>query len=158
MPGGEVGAPYSISLIASGGTPPYGNWTVSGGSLPPGLTLSPSVGVISGTPNASGTFTFSVTVTDSAGVTSSPQPVKIPITSVNPPSGCSPTGLLIQAITPQSGFSAVMGQPVSIQVSISDNCGTPVLTGKGSAVIATFSNNDPSIVLGGAGSGKWVAS
>ncbi len=31
-----------------------------------------------------------------------------------------------------------------------------MLTGKGSAVLATFSNGDPAIVLSGAGSGKWV--
>jgi uncharacterized protein (TIGR03437 family) len=82
----------------------------------------------------------------------------VPFTITPPaPAGCAPTGLLVQAVSPQSGFSAVIGQPVNIQVTIADNCGTPVLTGKGSLVVATFSNSDPSIVLTGAGSGKWVA-
>jgi large repetitive protein len=35
------------------------------GSLPPGLTLNSSTGQISGTPDVAGTYTFTVTVTDS---------------------------------------------------------------------------------------------
>jgi uncharacterized protein (TIGR03437 family) len=77
--------------------------------------------------------------------------------TISPQAGCTPTGLFIQAIAPQSGFSAVVGQAVNLQVAISDNCGTPVLTGKGSAVLATFSNNDPSLALSGVGSGRWAA-
>ncbi len=77
--------------------------------------------------------------------------------TISPQAGCTPTGLFIQAISPQSGFSALVGQPVNLQVAISDNCGTPVLTGKGSSVVATFSNNDPSLVLSSAGSGRWAA-
>ena len=49
LPSGQVGTPYSTTLAASGGTPPY-RWSVSSGALPPGLTLAPSTGVISGTP------------------------------------------------------------------------------------------------------------
>ena len=45
------------ALAASNGTP--GSWSVAGGSLPPGVQLA-SNGVLSGTPTASGTFTFTV--------------------------------------------------------------------------------------------------
>ena len=34
---GSVGAAYSATLTASGGTAPYGNWLVAAGSPPPGL-------------------------------------------------------------------------------------------------------------------------
>src|SRR5262249_12498648 len=54
LPGGVVGAAYSATLAASGGTPPY-TWAIASGALPAGLTLAPSSGVISGTPTASGT-------------------------------------------------------------------------------------------------------
>ena len=63
---GGAGASYSGALSASGGTPPYGNWTVFSGSLPPGLTLNATTGAISGTvaATAGGLYTFTVTVQD----------------------------------------------------------------------------------------------
>ncbi|MEV8638151.1 putative Ig domain-containing protein, partial [Streptosporangium sp. NPDC051023] len=63
---GEVGAAYSTTLAVTGGTSPY-TWSVSAGSLPPGLTLNASTGVLSGTPTASGTYSFTVKVTDAVG-------------------------------------------------------------------------------------------
>ena len=79
LPNGTVGSSYSQTLAASGGVPPYSNWTVSGGSLPAGLSLNASTGVISGTPSTVGASTFSVTVADSAGGVSSPQSLSITI-------------------------------------------------------------------------------
>jgi hypothetical protein len=40
-------------------------WTVISGTLPPGLSLDSSTGVISGTPTSTGSWTFTVQVTDS---------------------------------------------------------------------------------------------
>jgi hypothetical protein len=63
---GEVGIGYlAVTLHAAGGTPPYA-WTVGGGTLPPGLSLS-SGGVITGKNTISGHFGFSAKVTDSIG-------------------------------------------------------------------------------------------
>lgn len=58
-----AGTPYVDTLMATGGTGPYGFALKPGSSLPPGLVLSPT-GEISGTPTAAGTFNFTVTVTD----------------------------------------------------------------------------------------------
>ncbi len=66
-PAGEVGASYSDQLAVTGGTSPF-TWTVSAGSLPPGVTLSSAGGLLSGTPTAAGTFSFTVKVTDSASL------------------------------------------------------------------------------------------
>jgi len=63
LPSGTVGTAYSQTLAATGTTPI--TWSVSGGSLPAGLSLS-SAGVISGTPTASGTFNFTVMATNIA--------------------------------------------------------------------------------------------
>jgi Putative Ig domain len=67
LPGGNVSIPYSATLTATGGVLPY-IWTVSSGSLPPGLTLisnADGTGLISGTPTTIGTSTFTVQVADS---------------------------------------------------------------------------------------------
>jgi hypothetical protein len=65
LPFGTVHVPYSASLAAVGGTPPY-TWSLASGSLPPGLNISPT-GMITGTPTVSGTFIFTIMVTDSLG-------------------------------------------------------------------------------------------
>jgi hypothetical protein len=63
VPNGQIGVAYSQTLVATGGTTPY-TWSTVGGTLPSGLSLS-SGGVISGTPTATGTSSFTVQVTDS---------------------------------------------------------------------------------------------
>ena len=69
LPGWTVNQPgYNQTITVSGGTGPY---TFSAmGTLPPGLTLS-SGGVLSGVPTAVSTYSFSVTATDSGGVSAS---------------------------------------------------------------------------------------
>ncbi len=70
LPNGMLGTAYSQTVTASGGTAPY-TYSVSGGSLPAGLSLNPSTGVISGTPTASGTASFTVQAHDNLGNTGS---------------------------------------------------------------------------------------
>ena len=68
LPAGTVAIAYSQNIETSGGTLPI-IWSVTAGSLPAGLTLagnSMGVGVISGTPTAAGSSTFTVTATDSS--------------------------------------------------------------------------------------------
>ena len=64
MPAAGAGRPYSQPLPVTGGTQPY-NATVTSGTLPTGLAVS-STGILSGTPSGVGSFTFTVTVTDSS--------------------------------------------------------------------------------------------
>ncbi len=67
-PGGQVGVAYTDTLTATGGTTPY-TWSVSGGTLPAGITLNASTGVLAGTPTAGGTSNFTIKVTDAVGQT-----------------------------------------------------------------------------------------
>ncbi|MBA2642006.1 MAG: putative Ig domain-containing protein, partial [Actinobacteria bacterium] len=55
---------YNETLVATGGTPPY-TWSVSAGSLPPGLSLDPASGALTGTPSAAGSYSFTARVLDS---------------------------------------------------------------------------------------------
>ncbi|MGB8197871.1 MAG: Ig domain-containing protein [Acidimicrobiales bacterium] len=66
LPAGTVGVAYpSQQLTATGGTDSY-TWSLASGALPAGLTLS-SAGAITGTPTASGAFSFVVAATDANG-------------------------------------------------------------------------------------------
>jgi hypothetical protein len=60
-----VGTAYSATLAAGGGTAPL-TWSVVGGAVPTGISLSSS-GVLSGTPSAAGATSFDVRVQDSLG-------------------------------------------------------------------------------------------
>ncbi|HEX9004954.1 MAG TPA: putative Ig domain-containing protein, partial [Blastocatellia bacterium] len=59
LPGGTVGTPYNQTVSAS----PAGSYvfSVTAGSLPPGLSLNPATGAITGMPTAAGEFSFDVT-------------------------------------------------------------------------------------------------
>ncbi|MBI3471600.1 MAG: putative Ig domain-containing protein, partial [Candidatus Solibacter usitatus] len=70
LPNGATATAYSQTLAASGGTAPYG-WSISSGSLPPGLSLNAASGAITGTPSAAGTSNFTALLTDALGATAS---------------------------------------------------------------------------------------
>jgi hypothetical protein len=66
LPPATVNVPYSQTLEPRGGTPPY-TFSVTNGSLPTGLNLDPSTGVISGTPLTTSAFSVGIGLADSSG-------------------------------------------------------------------------------------------
>ena len=70
LPGGTVGAAYTQTLTAVGGSGNY-TWSVINGALPSGLTLNAASGVLSGTPTAAASSSFTVQVADTVGTTAS---------------------------------------------------------------------------------------
>ena len=64
VPAAKVHEPYSALFGVAGGVAPY-HFSVKTGSLPPGVTMSPTTGTLSGKPTATGTFEFEMIVTDS---------------------------------------------------------------------------------------------
>jgi hypothetical protein len=67
LPGGLVGVDYSQTLSAEADADSPTSWSVTAGTLPSGLSLSSVTGAISGTPDASGSATFTVTATNISG-------------------------------------------------------------------------------------------
>jgi hypothetical protein len=140
QPRGEVGVPYTTTLNASGGVVPF-SWSIIGGSLPAGLSISPTTGAISGTPTAAGTGNFTVQVKDSTGATAS---ADASITIVDPLSllgGPQPEGKVgafystslaaSGGITPYS-WSVISGSlPAGLSISASTGVisGTPTAAG-----------------------------
>lgn len=66
-----AGNSLSVTLASSGGAAPY-TWSLAGGALPAGVTLS-SAGALSGSPTTAGTYSFTVQVSDGLGSTATQQ-------------------------------------------------------------------------------------
>jgi large repetitive protein len=138
-PGGEVNVAYSDQLTVTGGTSPF-TWSTSSGSLPPGITLGASTGLLAGTPTTAGTYSFTVKVTDSAGL-SDTEPVSLTIvagpsmTFGPPPAGWTNTVYSYQltatgGITPYTWSLASGALPPGILLSPAGTLsGTSTATG-----------------------------
>ena len=124
LPAGTAGAPYSQTLAASGGTPPY-QWTATG--LASELALTPG-GVLSGTPVAAGTSSIAVSVTDAAGAGAG---ATLPLT-VNPAAAAGliahwllnePAGATTMADSGPNGLTGQIGTGVQTGVAIGSSVG-----------------------------------
>ena len=66
LPPIRVDQPYQVDILVTGNVTPVGDYSVTDGVLPPGLTLvmdqNLRIGRISGTPTQPGTFNFTVSV------------------------------------------------------------------------------------------------
>lgn len=65
-PVGAANAPYTTTFTAAGGVAPY-TWSVSSGTLPVGLGLNATSGVVSGTPTEVGSENVTLMATDANG-------------------------------------------------------------------------------------------
>jgi hypothetical protein len=101
LPDGTECETYSANeLSVEGGTAPF-TWSVESGTLPPGLSLSPSDASITGTPTQAGTFTFTPLVADSSEPTltaTQAQSITITPDCANPAAAAAPAAAV--AATP----------------------------------------------------------
>ncbi len=107
---GSVLTPFSQTLAAAGGTPPY-TWALSSGTLPGGLQLNSATGVISGTPSPGGTSQVTFSVTDANSLTGSKT---ITITIVAPP---APDVSISLGTTTQPALSLSTSTPYPLEIT-----------------------------------------
>jgi hypothetical protein len=131
-------APATIPTAVA--VPPY-TFTYTG-TLPPGLTLAASTdgtkAVLSGTPTADGTYTFTVTATDAGGVCKGSRTYTV---TINP----TPCGTI--TITPADLGSLKVGQAVNVDLDASG--GTAPYTFSATGLPAGLSINASTGVISG---------
>lgn len=69
LPGGTVDELYTVALTSSG-APGSRTWSIASGALPDDVVLNAGTGIINGTPYVSGTYTFTVEVTNGVSTAS----------------------------------------------------------------------------------------
>jgi uncharacterized protein (TIGR03437 family) len=68
--------------------------------------------------------------------------------------GCTPTKLLPVFTQLGTGFTAEVAWPTAVEVTVVDDCGTPVVSG---SVTALFTSGDPALALDSLNDGRWTA-
>jgi hypothetical protein len=103
---GTIGSAYSVTISQTGlaGTP---LWSISAGALPGGLSINATSGEVSGTPTSTGTFNFTVQVTD--GTCTASQAYSIVVSC--------PTIVFVNA----SATNATIGTAYSLDASVTGN-------------------------------------
>lgn len=132
LPAVVVGANYSQQLVKLGGTPSY-TWGLASGSLPPGLQMDLSTGAITGTPTGTGTFQFSVLLSDATGATTQ-RALSI---LVNPTLSLSTTALdpvmagaaYLQKLTALGGTKPYTWTSTELPAGLTLNSATGILSG-----------------------------
>jgi hypothetical protein len=107
LPNGRVGLAYRASLEASNDP---AEWAVVSGSLPPGASLDPATGVVSGTPARSGSFVFVVEARNSAGSDARTLALEVAPAAANPVYPASPPSYYSPARAP-AGASVATPAP-----------------------------------------------
>jgi hypothetical protein len=141
LPGATVGAAYSVTLQAAGGSGGFTGWGVVLGSLPDGLSLGSTTGTISGTPTLAGSHEFTVQVADgndnlaTRGYTLVVQPAAVPlsITTTSPLPAATEDADYNVALAAAGGSGSYSGWSIVsglLPSGVSINAGTGVLSGR----------------------------
>jgi hypothetical protein len=151
-PSATVGTPYSLAFTPS----EAGTFTwATGGTLPAGLNLNASTGLLSGVPNAAGAFSFTVIATDQNGCSGS---ANITLT-VNP----APTGTTTTTITATSssyqGLTlpanlALVGIPITVNFKVVPLLGNAAATGTVTVTAGTSAACQVTLTSTSSGSGS----
>jgi hypothetical protein len=139
----QVNTAYDARLAAQGGTAPY-SWSLISGSLPNGLTLNPSTGVIAGSVSRAGAFTFTTEVTDASSKTATRQ-LTLTATASNSGNFDGPAELprstvqSTMADTPAPGNTINIPAGANLQTVLNNaNCGDTIQLQAGATFTGSF--------------------
>ena len=142
LPESNVGASYSAPLSAIGGVLPY-QWSLSSGTLPPGIQLQSS-GVVAGTTSVSGSYPFTAKVIDSAGSIFT-RALTLSVSSLSASGFDGPAELprvyiqTAMANTPAPGTTITVNSGGDLQSALnSANCGDTVTLQAGATFTGVF--------------------
>ena len=127
LPNGTVGTPYSVTFSSPGGTAPF-TFAVTAGTLPPGLTLTPSTGVLTGIPTFAGPFTFTITATDADNNTGTQTYTVLMLPSITTPGPISGTSLTSPAAITLAGNFGTNAVAANTTVTFTTTKGTSTVT------------------------------
>ncbi len=130
LPAASAGSSYAQTLTASGGVPPY-FFAIAGGSFPAGLWLS-STGLIGGTPDVPGAYSFTISVTDSSGSPPASGAQTFALT-VNPPPPVA--GTVAQTIPCNPGGAAPTAVTLALSGGAADSIAILTPPAHGTAVV-----------------------
>lgn len=150
LAGGLLGEAYSQTIAASGYPDP--TYTVTSGTLPAGLNLNATTGVLSGTPTATGQSTFAVTATSSAGTANRTFTLQINAKPVINTASLA-SGTINQSYSQSLNVSGVPTPTVSVTglpAGLSYNSGTGTISGTPTAFGSFNVNVDATNSVGGA--------
>jgi hypothetical protein len=154
LPAATKGESYTAALAVEGGNSPY-HFSVKLGALPPGLSLNPETGALSGKPAAEGTFAFQVIVTDAPNLEQGNRIFEIAVgnTSINGGVKVSVSPASAALVSDQKQqFTAVVSGTSNTAVTWSATLGSvdanglyaaPTVNAQTSAVVTATSVADP---------------
>ena len=152
LPIGYPGVPYNAMLSAIGGTATK-TWSVTSGSLPAGLNLTPSTGAITGTPSVSASSSITITATDALLRASSKlytlQVAPLTLTFVEPPSNINAFQQdAVQIKAANAAGTGIGGLKITVRVVLPNNTtltSFTVTTGTGGIAAFNISVNQPGV-------------
>jgi sugar lactone lactonase YvrE len=130
-----TGSVYTINCTAAGGVAPF-TWSIASGTLPNGLALNSSTGVITGTPTTVGLYSFTVQAVDS-----------------NSPAQTGTLNLAFSVGAPQTiSFGALPDIPVSttsFNLTATASSSQPVQYVSNTTAVCTVSGSTVTILISG---------
>jgi YVTN family beta-propeller protein len=145
----QAWSPWSYSYSAVGGS--ASTYSVASGSLPPGVTLDSSTGLLSGKITAVGNYTFTIRATNTQGSTDAPART-ISVWEPAPAPGPTPTPTSTPTPSPSATVTTpALSEPVTVPAEVPRGRGELIIDGQSVPVTITPSATGSTVVVSGGG-------